>query len=149
MNIYTYRYTRYTYAVPLLRRRSTQRCPGATAGERGGAVADLHSMRGAQLGCVYWLLCAIYLYAALGSVVASGGSGAVPAQLAASAPALLVGVPVAAGRLIEGLPLNSVAFHCPQTCGVDSWWIFNGKAYAALARTVTQELGGGRVRCRP
>ena len=59
-------------------------------------------MRGAQLGCVYWLLCAIYLYAALGSVVASGGSGAVPAQLAASAPALLVGVPVAAGRLLEG-----------------------------------------------
>ena len=66
------------------------------AGERGGAAADLHSMRGAQLGCVYWLLCAIYLYATLGSVVASGGSGAVPAQLAASAPALLVGVPVAA-----------------------------------------------------
>ena len=64
------------YAVPL-RRRSTQRCPGAIAGERGGAAADLHSMRGAQLGCVYWLLCAIYLYAALGSVVASGGSGAV------------------------------------------------------------------------
>ena len=35
-------------------------------------------------------------------MVASGGSGAVPAQLAASAPALLVGVPLAAGRLLEG-----------------------------------------------
>ena len=59
------------------------------------------TMRGAQLGCVYWLFCAIYLFAVLGSVVASGGSGDVPAQLAASAPALLVGGPLAAGRLLE------------------------------------------------
>ena len=50
-----------------------------------------------QFACVYWLLAAIYLFAALGSAVASGN--AVSLQLAASAPAVLVAGPVAAGRL--------------------------------------------------
>ena len=37
-----------------------------------------------QFACVYWLLAAIYLFAALGSAVASGD--AVSLQLATSAP---------------------------------------------------------------
>ena len=41
-------------------------------------------MRGVQFACVYWLLAAIYLFAALGSAVASGEiSTAVSLQLAA------------------------------------------------------------------
>jgi len=60
---------------------------------------QLYQMRGMQLGCVYWLLAAIYLFAALGSVVASGN--ALPVQLAVSAPALLVAGPVAVGRAAE------------------------------------------------
>ena len=47
-------------------------------------------MRGVPLQLVYWLLAAIYLFAALGSAVASGEiSTAVSLQLAASAPAVL------------------------------------------------------------
>ena len=55
----------------------------------GGGSCCCTAMRGVQLGIVYWLLCAVYLFAALGSVVASGDSGAAAVQLAASAPALL------------------------------------------------------------
>ena len=64
-----------------------------------GHLMQLYQMRGMQLGCVYWLLAAIYLFAALGSVVASGN--ALPVQLAVSAPALLVAGPVAVGRAAE------------------------------------------------
>ena len=52
----------------LRRRRRRRRYMSSTA------------MRGVQLGIVYWLLCAIYLFAALGSVVASGDSGSVAMQ---------------------------------------------------------------------
>ena len=90
-----------TMYVPLRRRRyAAVRC--GTAPYRSAAyLVAVATMRGAQLGCVYWLFCAIYLFAVLGLVVASGGSGDVPAQLAASAPALLVGGPPAASRLLE------------------------------------------------
>ena len=69
----------------------------------GGGSCCCTAMRGVQLGIVYWLLCAVYLFAALGSVVASGDSGAAAVQLAASAQALLVGAPLAAGRLVDSV----------------------------------------------
>ena len=54
-------------------------------------------MRAVQISC--WLLAAIYLFAALGSAVASGHELAV--QLAVSLPAVLVAGPVAVGRAAE------------------------------------------------
>ena len=54
-------------------------------------------MRAVQIVC--WLLAAIYLFAALGSAVASGHE--LPVQLAVSLPAVLVAGPVAVGRAAE------------------------------------------------
>ena len=49
--------------------------------------------------CVCWLLAGIYLFAALGSAVASGDE--LPVQLAVSLPAILVAGPAAVGRAAE------------------------------------------------
>ena len=63
--------------------------------EGPGAAA----MRAVQIVC--WLLAAIYLFAALGSVVASGEVSTGAVELAVNAPALLVVAPVAGGRVAE------------------------------------------------
>ena len=49
--------------------------------------------------CVCWLLAGIYLFAALGSAVASGDE--LPVQLAVSLPAVLVAGPAGVGRATE------------------------------------------------
>ena len=96
VHVYMYRYGAVMYATL---------CGVVPLRQRGGSTQlQLDAWGVARHACVYWLLCAIYLFATLGSVVASGGSGVVPAQLAASAPALMVGVPLATlvGWLLEG-----------------------------------------------
>ena len=95
----------YNIMVAYAGRGSTRLAAAGVGRSCGGGGGCCTAMRGVgvQLGIVYWLLCAIYLFAALGSVVASGDSGAAAVQLAASAPALLVGAPLAAGRLVDSV----------------------------------------------
>ena len=83
-----YMYGAYMYSVPAEGEVPSSGPPGYVAwvgrscGDGGGGGGSCcTAMRGVQLGIVYWLLCAIYLFAALGSVVASGDSGAAAVQL--------------------------------------------------------------------
>ena len=100
------RSTSFLYNIMVAYRRGLPQCwtelRRRSCGDGGGCCTAMRGV-GVQLGIVYWLLCAIYLFAALGSVVASGDSGAAAVQLAASAPALLVGAPLAAGRLVDSV----------------------------------------------
>ena len=80
-------------------------------------------MRAVQIVC--WLLAAIYLLAALGSVVASGEVSTGAVELAVNAPALLVAAPVVVGRVAQGTIEAGVDALCGESAEwkdiVDAW----------------------------
>ena len=107
-----------------------------------------------QFACVYWLLAAIYLFAALGSAVASGNAEW-PVQLAASAPTVLVAGPVAAGRLAQRVTEAGVDALCGESAEwkdiVDAWtegFTADMRADAAASGIVDRRAsnGGGHVK---
>ena len=83
--------------------RARSSSTGAAAQLKGSVQAvegpGAAAMRAVQIVC--WLLAAIYLLAALGSVVASGEVSTGAVELAVNAPALLVAAPVVVGRVAE------------------------------------------------
>ena len=118
---------------------------GRSCGDGGGCCTAMRGV-GVQLGIVYWLLCAIYLFAALGSVVASGDSGAAAVQLAASAPALLVGAPLAAGRLVDSVveaAVDTLAGESAEWADVVDAWCEGFVADARVEHGVGGSAGFG------
>ena len=138
----------YNIMVAYAGRGSTRLAAAGVGRSCGGGGGCCTAMRGVgvQLGIVYWLLCAIYLFAALGSVVASGDSGAAAVQLAASAPALLVGAPLAAGRLVDSVveaAVDTLAGESAEWADVVDAWCEGFVADARVEHGVGGSAGFG------